>query len=62
MAINEKLRGFVPPEGSDLEIVYDNVENLSEVLELEYISELDESVNININLVNRPMTEAEVLM
>lgn len=62
MAINEKLRGFVPPEGSDLEVVYDNVENLSEVLELEYISELDESVNININLVNRPITEAEVLM
>lgn len=61
-AINDKLRGFVPPEGSDLEVVYDNVENLSEVLELEYISELDESVNININLVNRPITEAEVLM
>ena len=62
MAINDKLRGFVPPEGSDLEVVYDNVENLSEALELEYISELDESVNININLVNKPITEAEVLM
>lgn len=62
MAINDKLRGFVPQQGSDLEIVYNNVEKLSETLELEYISDLDESVNVNINLVNRPVTEAEVLM
>ena len=62
MAINDKLRGFVPQQGSDLEIVYDNVEKLSETLELEYISDLDESVNVNINLVNRPVAEAEVLM
>lgn len=62
MAINDKLRGFVPQQGSDLEIVYNNVEKLSETLELEYIYDLTESVNININLVNRPVTEAEVLM
>ena len=61
-AINDKLMGFIPPAGSNLEVVYDNVERLSETLELEYISNLDESVNININLVNRPITEAEVLM
>lgn len=61
-AINDKLLGAVPQQGSELEIVYENVEKLSETLELEYISDLDKSVNVNINLVNRPITEAEVLM
>lgn len=59
-AINDRLSGNVPPEGSVLSIVYDNVDSLSETLELECISELDETVNININLVNTPITEAEV--
>ena len=59
-AINDKLSGNLPPEGSVLSIVYDNVDSLSETLELECISELDETVNININLVNTPITEAEV--
>jgi hypothetical protein len=54
------LSGNLPPEGSVLRIVYDNVDSLSETLELECISELDEAVNININLVNTPITEAEV--
>ena len=61
-AINDKLSGNIPEEGSVLSIVYDNVDSLSETLELEYITELDESVNININQVNTPITEAEVLM
>lgn len=61
-AINDKLSGNIPEKGSVLSIVYDNVDSLSETLELEYITELDESVNININLVNTPITEAEVLM
>jgi len=59
-AINDKLSGNLPPEGSVLSIVYDNVDSLSETMELEYISELAESVNINNNLVNTPITEAEV--
>ena len=59
-AINDRLSGNVPPEGGVLSIVYDNVDRLSENLELEYISELDESVNISINLVNTPITESEV--
>lgn len=59
-AINDKLSGNLPPEGSVLSIVYDNVDSLSETMELEYISELAESVNISINLVNTPITEAEV--
>ena len=61
-AINDKLSGNIPEEGSVLSIVYDNVDNLSETLELEYITELDENISININLVNTPITEAEVLM
>lgn len=61
-AINDRLSGNVPPEGSVLSVVYDNVDKLSETLELENISELDESVNINSNLVNMPITEAEVSM
>lgn len=59
-AINDRLEGFMPQKGSILEVVYDNIEKLSETKELEDISELDESVNVNINLVNRPITEAEV--
>lgn len=61
-AINDKLSGNVPSKGSILSIVYDNVGSLSETLELENISELDESVNVNINLVNTPIIETEVLM
>ena len=60
-AINDKLMGFMPPEGSVLEVVYGNVEKLSETRELEIISELEESVYLNVNLVNRPITESEVL-
>lgn len=61
-AINNKLSGHVPQEGSVLEVVYNNVDNLSETLELENVIELSESTNVSINLVNKPITEAEVLM
>ena len=61
-AINDKLMGFTPPEGSVLEVVYENVEKLSETRELEAISELEESIYIGINLVNKPITESEVLL
>lgn len=61
-AINNKLSGHIPQEGSVLEVVYNNVDNLSETLELENVIELSESVNVSINLVNKPITEAEVLI
>lgn len=61
-AINNKLSGHIPQEGSVLEVVYNNVHNLSETLELENVIELSESANVSINLVNKPITEAEVLM
>ena len=61
-AIGDKLSGNLPPEGSVLSVVYDNVDSLSETMELDNISELSESVNIGVGLVNIPITETEVLM
>ena len=54
--------GNLPPEGSVLSVVYDNVDSLSETMELDNISELSESVNSGVGLVNTPITEMEVLM
>ena len=59
-AINDRLAGFVPQKGSVLEVVYDNIEKLSETKELEDILQLSESVDVNIYFVNKPITEAEV--
>lgn len=59
-AISDKLSGRIPQPESVLEVVYDNVEHMSETLELERIDELDESINVNMGLVNRPISEAEV--
>ncbi len=51
-AIGDKLSGNLPPEGSVLSVVYDNVDSLSETMELDNISELSESVNIGVGLAN----------
>ena len=59
-AISDKLSGHTPPKGSVLEIVYGNVENLSETLELESVLLLDEPITVPINIINKPITEAEV--
>lgn len=59
-SIEDKLSGNQPPHGSELKIVYDNVENLSETLELEAITFLDEGVSVPINLINKPITDMEV--
>ncbi len=59
-AIEDKLSGNQPPHESELKIVYDNVENLSETLELEAITFLDEGVSVPINLINKPITDMEV--
>lgn len=56
-AIKDKLGGHVPAAGSILEVVYDNVENLSEIMEIDNIMCLDEVMNVPINLVNRPIGE-----
>ncbi len=59
-AITDRLGGHMPPKGSLLEIVYENVENLSESLELESVTVLDEPIFVPINLINKPLTDAEV--
>lgn len=59
-AINDKISNHVPVHGSILDIVYNNVESLSEILELENISCLDTVVKIPTNLVNKPISESEV--
>lgn len=61
-AITDKLTGNQPVQGSIFSIVYDNVENLSEAMELDTIFHLDEVINVPINLANRPITEMEVLV
>lgn len=58
-AINDKLSGYIPAAGSIFEVVYDNVENLSEIMEIDNILCLDEAMNVPINLVNRPISESE---
>lgn len=57
LAINDRLSGNSPQQGSILEVVYDNVEKLSEILELEKIVELPEAKNVNSNIVNKPLTQ-----
>lgn len=61
-AIADKFSGNRPGKGSVLEVVYDNVENLSVTLELESISMLDEPVNVPINMINKPITDWEALI
>lgn len=60
-AINDKLRNRQPVKGSVFEVVYQNVEKLSETMKLENVFELDEVAIINNGMVNRPIYESEVL-
>lgn len=61
-AINEKLSNKVPDPGSAFEVVYEHVDKLSEIMELENVYELDDTIYINSNMVNRPITEVEVIL
>lgn len=58
-AIVDKLEGKKPPEGSELEIVFNNVEKHCETLELESFTVLDESKTVNVptSLINKPLDE-----
>lgn len=62
IAINEKLKGNYPGDESIMSVVYDNIDNLSKTIELEHVSELDSSININSSFVNIPLTGGEVLL
>lgn len=59
-AITNRISGHIPPNGSVLEVVYENVENLSEILELDNIFFLDDPMTVLVNIINKPMTDAEV--
>ena len=61
-AINDKLSNKQPVRGSAFEVVYENVEKLSETMELESVFELDDVAIVNNGMVNRPISESEVLM
>lgn len=61
-AINEKLSNKQQVHGSAFEVVYENVEKLSETMELENVFELDDVAIVNNGMVNRPISESEVLM
>lgn len=61
-AINDKLSNKYPEPGSVFEVVYDHVEKLSEAMELENVYELEETAFVINSLVNRPITEMEVLL
>ena len=59
-AINDKLSGNIPPAGSDLEIVYQNVDKLAETMELEHLAPVDNEYSLQIGFVNRPISDEEV--
>jgi len=59
-AITDKLSGHIPQKGSLLEIVYENVETLSETLELASVSVLDEPISVPVNITNKPINDSEV--
>ncbi len=59
-AINDKLSNKQPSQDNMFEIVYENVDKLSEAMELEDIFELDDVAVINNGMVNRPISETEV--
>lgn len=56
-SITDNLNGRKPPKGSILEMVYSNVENLSETLELESVFVLENPVIVPINVINKPIAE-----
>ncbi|BAL00271.1 hypothetical protein OBV_30720 [Oscillibacter valericigenes Sjm18-20] len=61
-AINDKLSNKVPEAGSVFEAVFEHVELLSEIMELNNIYELDKTAMVSNGLVNRPILETEVLL
>ena len=58
-AVTDKFTDQPLAKNPILKIVYDNVEHLSQIVELENISEMEESRKISINLVNIPIFKTE---
>lgn len=61
-AINDKLSNIIPEKGSVFEVVYEHIDNLSEIMELESIYELNQTAVVSCNIVNRPIEEKEVML
>jgi hypothetical protein len=59
-AIVDRFRGFVPTDDKLLGFIFENVEALSETLDLEYVSVLDKPVSVPVNFTNRPINDTEV--
>lgn len=53
--ITDTLSGNESLNGSILKVVYDNIGSLSEILELDDISFLDEPIVVPINVINKPI-------
>ena len=59
-AINSKLAGTTRDNDEILNIVYNNIDKLSETFEVDKIQKLEETLNIPVNLVNKPLTREEI--
>ena len=58
-AISDKYSGIIPDDNGPLRIIYDNIEQLSEILELDSIVKLEKPIKESINKVNRPIERDE---
>ena len=61
-AIVDRLNGLVPADDKLWGFIFENVENLSETLELEDIYILDKPVTVPINFANRPINDGEATL
>jgi hypothetical protein len=61
-AIADKLRGLAPKDNRLLELIFENVENLSETMELDDVSVLDKPVFVPVACTNRPINDMEVTL
>ena len=59
MAVRNSLIGTLSQEEDEFKIIYDNVKNMSEILELEEITHLEKSIEVATNLINRPIDGLE---
>ena len=58
--ITERLQGRAPSADDVLKVVYENVESLSEILELDSVTLLEEPVSVPIGVINKPLSTSEV--
>lgn len=59
MVVRNSLIGTLSQEEDEFKIIYDNVKNMSEILELEEITHLEKSIEVATNLINRPIDGLE---